>query len=239
MAGHSKWKNIQHRKNKQDAERGKSFTKLIREITTAARLGGEDHLSNPRLRSAIDKALSQNMTRDTIDKAIQRGLGRQAMEAAEILQYEGYGPGGIAILMECITDNRNRTISEIRTVFKKYDANLGSTGSVAHLFTEQGRLFYEIHPIPEQLIEIAVQAGASDFIEDENGIEIISSAQRFGYIKDALAKNSFHAIHGEVGQVALTPVKIEDHEINKIISKFLEALENLEDVQTVYTNLKD
>lgn len=238
MAGHSKWANIQHRKGAQDAKRGKIFTKLIREIVTSAGLGGPDTSANPRLRAAVDKALSNNMTRDTIDKAIKRGAGQNDTSNMEELRYEGYGPNGVAILVDCMTDNRNRTAGEVRAVFKKKaNTALGAEGSVAYLFTKQGQLSYAPGTDEEKLLELALEAGAEDVITHADGsIDVITTPENFGLVKDALSKAKFETVHAEVSMIASTQVAINDKETAEIVLNLIDSLEDLDDVQEVYTN---
>jgi YebC/PmpR family DNA-binding regulatory protein len=238
MAGHSKWANIQHRKGAQDAKRGKVFTKLIRELTTAARQGGGDPSANPRLRAAIDKALSNNMTRDTIDKAVKRGSGQVELENVEELRYEGYAPGGVAILIDCITDNRNRTISDIRPVFRKHDGVLGAEGSVSYLFSKLGVLIYAPGTSEDLILEVALEAGADDVITHEDkSIEVRTSPENFGAVKDALDAKKLESVHAEVSMIPSTTVEISDPEMLEKIQKFVDTLEEVDDVQDVYTNL--
>lgn len=237
MAGHSKWANIQHRKNAQDAKRGKLFTKLIREITVAASLGGGDPDANPRLRAAIDKALGANMTRDTVDRAIKRGAGEQDMSQVEELRYEGYGPAGVAILIDCMTDNRNRTVTDVRTALRKRGGNLGTEGSVAYLFTKLGQLVYAPGSNEDKIMEAALEAGAHDIVTQEDGsIEVTTSPEHFGPVKDAISKAGFETVHAEVSMVAATQVTA-DKELAESILGIIEALEDLDDVQEVYTNI--
>lgn len=237
MAGHSKWANIQHRKNAQDAKRGKLFTKLIREITVAASLGGGDPDANPRLRAAIDKALGANMTRDTVDRAIKRGAGEQDMSQVEELRYEGYGPAGVAILIDCMTDNRNRTVTDVRTALRKRGGNLGTEGSVAYLFTKLGQLVYAPGSNEDKIMEAALEAGAHDIVTQEDGsIEVTTSPEHFGPVKDAISKAGFETVHAEVSMVAATQVTA-DKELAESILGMVEALEDLDDVQEVYTNI--
>lgn len=238
MAGHSKWANIQHRKNAQDAKKGKLFTKLIREITTSAGLGGGDPAANPRLRAAIDKALSGNMTRDTIDRAIKRGAGEGDNSNMEELRYEAYAPGGVAILIDCMTDNRNRTVTEVRTVLKKRGGNLGTEGSVAYLFEKRGVLTYAPGSNEDKIMEAALDAGADDVQTHEDGsIEVITSPEQFGAVKDAIATAGFATINAEVGMMAATKVAADEETAEQILS-IVDALEDLDDVQDVYTNLE-
>ncbi|MBX9705305.1 MAG: YebC/PmpR family DNA-binding transcriptional regulator [Gammaproteobacteria bacterium] len=237
MAGHSKWANIQHRKNAQDAKRGKLFTKLIREITVSASLGGGDPDANPRLRAAIDKALGANMTRDTVDRAIKRGAGEQDMSQVDELRYEGYGPAGVAILIDCMTDNRNRTVTDVRTALRKRGGNLGTEGSVAYLFTKLGQLAYAPGSDEDKIMEAALEAGAHDIVtQDDGSIEVTTSPEHFGPVKDAISKAGFETVHAEVSMVAATQVTA-DKELAESILGIIEALEDLDDVQEVYTNI--
>ena len=211
MAGHSKWSNIKHRKAAQDAKRGKIFTKLIREITVSAREGGGDPETNPRLRAAIDKALSNNMKRDTIDTAVKRGSGDLEGENVDELTYEGYGPNGVAVLLECMTDNRNRTVSDVRHAFSKLGGNLGTDGSVAYLFNKKGVISYADNVTEEQVMEPALEAGAEDiFTYDEGSIDVITSPENFGAVKDALDAKELEASNAEVTQVPDTRVDLDE-----------------------------
>ena len=202
MAGHSKWANIKHRKAAQDAKRGKLWTKLIREITVAARLGGGEADDNPRLRAAIDKALGANIPKDTIEKAISRGTGGQDGSDVEELVYEGYGPGGVAILVEAMTDNRNRTVAEVRHTFSKYGGNLGTDGSVAYLFTKKGIIGFAPGVDEEQLMELALDAGAEDIDnEDDGSISVITAPEGFAPMVEALSEAGLEAEHADVSMV--------------------------------------
>src|SRR3990167_6846685 len=188
MAGHSKWANIKHRKAKQDAVKGKLYTKLIREITVSARLGGKDADSNPRLRTALDKALTANMSKDVIERAIKRGLGGLEGNDVEEVRYEGYGPGGAAIMVDCMTNNRNRTVAEVRHVFSKHGGNLGTDGSVAYLFKQQGIMTFEPGVDEERLMELALDAGADDFIiNSDKSVDVLTSPEQFMPVKEMLA----------------------------------------------------
>ncbi|WP_417438279.1 YebC/PmpR family DNA-binding transcriptional regulator [Idiomarina sp.] len=236
MAGHSKWSNIKHRKAAQDAKRGKIFTKLIREITVSAREGGGDPETNPRLRAAIDKALSNNMKRDTIDTAVKRGSGDLEGDNVDELTYEGYGPNGVAVLLECMTDNRNRTVSDVRHAFSKLGGNLGTDGSVAYLFNKKGVISYADGVTEEQVMEPALEAGAEDILAyDEGSIDVITSPENFGAVKDALDAKGLEAGNAEVTQVPDTRVDL-DEESARTFLKLLDALEDLDDVQNVYHN---
>ena len=236
MAGHSKWANIQHRKKAQDAKRGKLFTKLIREITVAARMGGPDPDSNPRLRAAIDKGLSGNMTRDTIERAVKRGAGANDGENYEEVRYEGYGPNGLAVMVDCLTDNRNRTVAEVRHAFSKAGGNLGTDGSVAYLFTKTGTLTFAAGSDEEQIMEVALEAGADDVQTHEDGsIDVLTSPEEFMNVKDAMIAAG---LEPEMAEITMTPsttvdMKIEDAEK---VMRLVDALEDLDDVQNVYTN---
>jgi YebC/PmpR family DNA-binding regulatory protein len=236
MAGHSKWANIKHRKAAQDAKRGKMFTKLIRELVVAAKQGAlpED---NPRLRAAIDKALAANMTRDTIDRAIARGAGANETDNMEELTYEGYAPGGIAVLVEVMTDNRNRTVADVRHAFTKRNGNLGTDGSVAYLFTRKGRLSFAPGVDEERLMEAALEAGAEDIqLNDDGSVDVISAWEDFGAVKACLEAAGLTADDGEVTMIAATTVTV-DAEGAEALMGLVEALEDLDDVQNVYTNV--
>ena len=234
MAGHSKWANIQHRKNAQDAKRGKLFTRLIREITTAARRGDPDPGNNPRLRLAIDKALTANMTKDTIERAIKRGAGGDDGAAYEEIRYEGYGPGGVAIIVECMSDNRTRTVGEVRHAFTKHGGNLGADGSVSYLFNKCGVLGFPASVGEDRVMEAALEAGAEDVVSD-GGIEVLTDPGSFLKVKESMEKAGLKPESSEVTLRASTSVSL-DKEHAESVMKLLEALENLDDVQTVYSN---
>ena len=236
MAGHSKWANIQHRKGAQDAKRGKLFTKLIREITVSARLGGSDATSNPRLRAAIDNALTNNMTKDTIERAIKRGAGAQDDANYEEVRYEGYGPGGVAVMVDCMTDNRNRTVAEVRHAFSKHGGNLGTDGSVAYLFDKVGLLSFPIGSDEDQIMEIALEAGAQDVIHnDDDSIDVLTVPADFYLVKEAMAKAKWLPTQAEVTMQASTNSTLDLENAQKMINLF-NRLEDLDDVQTVYSN---
>jgi len=236
MAGHSKWKNIQHRKGAQDAKRGKLFTKLIREITVSAKTGGGEAGSNPRLRAAVDKALAANMTRDTIDRAIKRGCGDDNTENFEEVNYEGYGVTGVAVLVECLTDNRNRTVSEVRHAFTKYGGNLGTSGSVAYLFSRIGLLSYAPGTDEDKLMEAAMEAGADDIVVNDDGsIDVSTSFENFMEIKDAMVAAGLPPQNADLVMQASTEVELDLESAQKVI-KMVEMLEDLDDVQEVHTN---
>ncbi len=236
MAGHSKWANIQHRKNAQDAKRGKLFTKLIREITVAARSGDPDPNANPRLRTAVDKALTANMTRDTIERAIKRGAGAIEGEHYEEVRYEGYGPGGAAVMVDCMTDNRNRTASDVRYAFSKYGGNLGTDGSVAYLFTKLGVLSYPAGSDEDALMEVALEAGAQDVVSNDDGsVDVLTDPADFNRVKDAMLAAKFVPESAEVTMRASTSAVL-DAEAAASMVKMLDVLEDLDDVQQVYSN---
>jgi YebC/PmpR family DNA-binding regulatory protein len=236
MAGHSKWANIQHRKNAQDAKRGKLFTKLIREITVAARMGDPDPASNPRLRMAVDKALGGNMTRDTIDRAIKRGSGAQDGENYEEVRYEGYGPGGVAVMVDCVTDNRNRTVAEVRHAFTKAGGNLGTDGSVAYQFNKSGILSYPVGSNEDQIMEAALEAGAEDVLSNDDGsVDVLTEPDQFVDVKEAMIAVDLKPEHAEVTMRADITSALELDDAEKMI-RLLDRLEDLDDVQNVYSN---
>jgi YebC/PmpR family DNA-binding regulatory protein len=236
MAGHSKWANIKHRKAAQDAKRGKAFTKLIRELVVAARQGGPEPADNPRLRAAVDKALGANMTRDTIDRAIARGAGNNDADNMEELTYEGYAPGGVAVLVEAMTDNRNRTVAEVRHAFSKRGGNLGTDGSVAYLFERKGQLSFAPGVDEDALMEAALEAGADDLQSNDDGsVDVLTPWEDFAAVKQALADAGLEPAGGEVTMLASTSVEL-DRESAQTILGLVDALEDLDDVQNVYTN---
>ena len=236
MAGHSKWANIKHRKAGQDARRGKIFTKLIREITVAAKLGGANPADNPRLRAAVDKALGANMPKDTIDRAVTRGAGAGDSDNMEELTYEGYGPGGVAILVEAMTDNRNRTVADVRHGFSKFDGSLGTSGSVAYLFNKTGIIALAPGADEEQVMEAALDAGAHDVeAGDDGGIQVLTSLEDFGPVQDALKGAGLELSSAEMTMLASTSVELDQEGAEKLL-KLLEYLEDLDDIQNVYSN---
>ncbi|MCY4149626.1 MAG: YebC/PmpR family DNA-binding transcriptional regulator [Gammaproteobacteria bacterium] len=236
MAGHSKWANIKFRKAAQDAKRGKVFTKLIKEITVSARLGGADSDSNPRLRSAIDKGLAANMTRDTIDRAIKRGAGSEDGADLMEIRYEGYGPGGVAFLVECTTDNRNRTVSEVRHAFSKYGGNLGTDGSVAYLFNRVGVLVFSDNEDEEKIIDLAIEAGADDVDSNEGMVEVTTSPDTCHQIAEILKDAGLVPEISEVIQRPASEVQVSPEQSQQVAT-LIDALEELDDVQDVFTNL--
>ncbi|MFM5311226.1 YebC/PmpR family DNA-binding transcriptional regulator [Aeromonas caviae] len=235
MAGHSKWANIKHRKAAQDAKRGKIFTKLIREITTSARLGDADPANNPRLRAAVAAALTGNMTRDTINRAIQRGAGGGDGEQLETIVYEGYGPAGSAVMVECLTDNRNRTVAEVRHAFSKCGGNLGTDGSVAYLFTKKGVLTF-VGADEDALMDAALEAGADDVVTEEDGtIEVYTTPNDFGTVLDGLEAAGFKPESAEVTMIPSTEAELDAETAPKLM-RLIDMLEDLDDVQEVYHN---
>ncbi len=236
MAGHSKWANIQHRKNAQDAKRGKLFTRLIREITIAARHGGGDVNTNPRLRLAMDKALTANMSKDTIERAIRRGTGADNDTNYEEIRYEGYGPGGVAVMVDCLSDNRNRTVAEVRHAFTKCGGNLGTSGSVAFQFVETGVLSYPAGSEEETLTEAAIEAGADDVVvNDDFSIDVLTSPAAYADVHQKMTAAGFVPEESEVTMRAQNS-SVLDLENAKQMIKLLEMLENLDDTQNVYSN---
>ncbi|WP_173238492.1 YebC/PmpR family DNA-binding transcriptional regulator [Legionella antarctica] len=235
MAGHSKWANIKFRKGVQDAKRGKIFTKLIREITVAARMGGGDESTNPRLRDAVKKALNANMKRDTIDNAIKRGVGGLDGDAMVAMRYEGYGPGGIAVLVDCLSDNKNRTVSEVRHAFTKNGGNLGTDGSVSYLFANQGEVLMVAGQSEDRVMEIAIDAGASDVTVDEGQIEVITPVEAYHSVLNALQASGLEIEQSHLTMRAHTLIPIEDETAESLI-KLIDMLEDLDDVQEVYSN---
>ncbi len=235
MAGHSKWANIKHRKAAQDAKRGKIFTKLIREITTSARLGDADPANNPRLRAAVTAALTNNMTRDTINRAIQRGAGGGDGEQLETIVYEGYGPAGSAVMVECLPDNRNRTVAEVRHAFSKCGGNLGTDGSVAYLFSKKGLLTF-VGVDEDALMDAALEAGADDVVTEEDGtIEVYTTPNDFGTVLDGLEAAGFKAQSAEVTMIPSTEAELDAETAPKLM-RLIDMLEDLDDVQEVYHN---
>lgn len=236
MAGHSKWANIKHRKAAQDKKRGKVWTKLIREVTVAARAGGAEIGSNPRLRIAVDKAYIANMPRDTIERAIKRGAGGLDNDNYEELRYEGYGPGGTAIMVDCMTDNRNRTASEVRHAFTKYGGNLGTDGSVAYLFTQQGILELAAGAGEDAVMEAALEAGADDIEHFDDGTaKVTTSPDAFEQVRDRLKAAGFVLEEAEITYRAATQSPLDQETAERFL-KLIDALEDLDDVQEVYHN---
>ena len=236
MAGHSKWANIKHRKAGQDAKRGKVFTKMIRELTVAAKLGGGNVADNPRLRAVVDKALSANMTRDTIDRAIVRGAGTADSENLEELVYEGYGPGGLAVLVETLTDNKNRTVAEVRHGFSKFGGSLGTSGSVSYMFEKAGVISFAAGSDEEKILELALDAGAHDVVTNDDGsTDVMTTLETFGAVQDAMAGSGLEPDNAEMAMLAENEIDLDLEGAEKLL-RLVEHLEDLDDVQNVYTN---
>ncbi|MDO6497381.1 YebC/PmpR family DNA-binding transcriptional regulator [Photobacterium sanguinicancri] len=236
MAGHSKFANIKHRKAAQDAKRGKIFTKLIREIVVATKEGGAEVENNPRLRAAVDKALSNNMTRDTINRAVSRGAGGEGDDGVETVIYEGYGPAGTAVMVECMTDNRNRTVSGVRHAFSKSGGNLGTDGSVSYLFDKKGVISYAPGLDEDAIMEAALEGGADDVeTNDDGSIDVYTTPAEFGAVKDALDGAGFEAVNAEVTLVPSTKADLDITTAPKLL-RLIDVLEDLDDVQEVYHN---
>lgn len=237
MAGHSKWANIKHRKGKQDAKRGKLYTKLIREITVSAKLGGGDPDANPRLRAAIDKALIANMSRDVIERATKRGAGGLEGEDVEEVRYEGYGPAGVAVMVDCMTNNKNRTVGEVRHAFTKCGGNMGTDGSVSYLFKKLGQLTFAPGADEERLMELALEGGADDIIvNDDKSIDVTTTPETFEVIKNSLVEAGFEPVQADITMVAATNAEISDKDTAEKLMRLTDMLEDLDDVQEVYTN---
>ena len=234
MAGHSKWANIKHRKARQDASRGKVWTKVIREITVAAK-GGPDPNDNPRLRLALEKANSANMPKDTIKRAIEKGSGTGETGALEEIIFEGYGPGGVAILVETMTDNRNRTVSDVRHAFSKFGGNLGTDGSVAYLFKKLGVIHLSKDFADDELVELVIEIGAEDFTEEDDFFEITTGANEFNQIVDILKEKNIEYINAEMSLRAETLINL-DQEMSEKVLNIMEYMDDLDDVQEVHTN---
>ena len=234
MAGHSKWANIKHRKARQDASRGKVWTKVIREITVAAK-GGPDPDDNPRLRLALEKANSANMPKDTIKRAIEKGSGTGETGTLEEIVFEGYGPGGVAILVETMTDNRNRTVSDVRHAFSKFGGNLGTDGSVAYLFKKLGLIHISKDFSDEKLMDLVIESGAIDYTEEEEFFEVITDANNFNDVLEIFKKNEVEYINAQLSLRAETSVDI-DHEMSEKVLNIMQFMDDLDDVQEVHTN---
>ncbi|MFK5892656.1 MAG: YebC/PmpR family DNA-binding transcriptional regulator [Pseudomonadota bacterium] len=236
MAGHSKWANIQHRKKGQDAKRGKLFTKFIREITVAARMGGPDESANPRLRAVVEKALRANMTRDTVGRAVKRGAGTDDGSNFDEIRYEGYGPVGVAIMVDCLTDNKNRTVAEVRHAFSKAGGSLGTDGSVSYLFSKIGVISFPAGSDEEAIMEAALDVGADDVeTNDDGSIDVTTDDATFMTVKDAMATAGFEAEMAEITMTASTSVDLSLDDAQKVI-RIVDMLEDLDDVQNVYSN---
>ncbi len=236
MAGHSKWANIKHRKADQDARRGKIFTKLIREITVAARLGGGHVADNPRLRAAVDKALANNMPKDTIDRAIDRGSGNAEGQNLDELVYEGYAPNGVAVLVEAMTDNKNRTVADVRHGFSKHGGKLGTSGSVAYLFERKGYVVLPPGTEEEPVLEVLLDSGAEDVTRlGDDSLEITTSLEELGPVKDLLSEAGYDPSNSEMTMVPSSEVDLDLEQAQKLM-RLIEHLEDLDDVQNVYSN---
>ena len=234
MAGHSKWANIKHRKARQDASRGRVWTKVIREITVAAK-DGPDPNDNPRLRLALEKANSANMPKDTIKRAIEKGSGTGETGSLEEIVFEGYGPGGVAILVETMTDNRNRTVSDVRHAFSKFGGNLGTDGSVAYLFKKLGLIHISKDISDEELMDLVIESGANDYTEEEDFFEVTTESNDFNNVLDNFKKNEVKYINAQLTLRAETSVNI-DHEMSEKVLNIMEFMDDLDDVQEVHTN---
>jgi YebC/PmpR family DNA-binding regulatory protein len=236
MAGHSKWANIKHRKAAQDKKRGKVWTKLIREVTIAAREGGGDPNANPRLRLAMDKAFGANMPKDTVDRAIKRGAGADDGDNYEEIRYEGYASGGVAVMVDCMTDNRNRTAAEVRHAFTKFGGNLGTDGSVAYLFTKQGIISFQPGTDEDAVMEVALEAGAEDvLVNDDGSVDVITSPEDLSEVRDGLSAAGLDTSVSEVTFNAATQIELDAEGAEKLM-RMVDALEDLDDVQEVYNN---
>jgi len=236
MAGHSKWANIQHRKKAQDAKRGKIFTRVNRELSVAAREGGSDPDTNPRLRLALDKANAANMPKDTIERTVKKAAGELEGVSYEELRYEGYAPGGVAVMIDCLSDNRNRTVAEVRHAFTKYGGNLGTDGSVAYLFNKIGVLNFSPGTDEEQVLDVALETGADDVVSEEDGsIEVLTTPENFSAVLAAMEVAGLQAANSEVTMRAATEVTL-DLDTGRKVLQFLDRLEDLDDTQDVYSN---
>lgn len=235
MSGHNKWSTIKHKKGAADAKRGKAFTKIIKEITVAAKLGGGDPAGNPRLRTAVDKAKAENMPKDNIERAIKKGTGELEGVTYEEINYEGYGPGGVAVLVEVMTDNRNRSVSDIRSIFTKCNGNMGETGCVSWMFDKKGLLVFPRGIDFDKLFEAAIEAGAEDVADEEEQFEVTTDPSNFIEVREALEKNGFKSDSAEVTMIPQTMVKLEGKNAENML-KMMDRLEDNDDVQNVYAN---
>jgi YebC/PmpR family DNA-binding regulatory protein len=235
MSGHNKWSTIKHKKGAADAKRGKIFTKLIKEITVAAKLGGGDPAGNPRLRTAVDKAKAENMPKDNIDRAIKKGTGELEGVTYEETTYEGYGPGGVAVLVEVMTDNRNRTVSDVRSIFSKCNGNMGESGCVAWMFDQKGLIVFSEDTDFEKLFEAALEAGADDVTDEGEQIEVMTDPAGFIEVREALEKAGFKYESAEITMIPQTMVKLEGKQAESML-KLMDRLEDNDDVQNVYAN---
>ncbi len=237
MSGHSKWSTIKRKKGAIDAKRGKIFTRLIKEITVAARSGGGDPEGNPRLRSAIATAKTENMPKDNIARAIKKGTGEIAGEVYDEIMYEGYGPGGVAILVECLTDNRNRTVADVRHYFAKNNGNLGESGCVAYMFDKKGLILVDKSGVEEEaLMDAALEAGAEDVVEEESEFQILTAPEEFENVRGALETAGFSFLDASVSMIPQNTVEVTEEKIARSLMKLMDSLEDHDDVQNVYAN---
>jgi YebC/PmpR family DNA-binding regulatory protein len=238
MSGHSKWANIKHRKGAQDAKRGKIFTRLIKEITVAARMGGGGDIdSNPRLRSAVAAAKNVNMPKDNIERAIKKGTGELEGETYEEIRYEGYGPGGVAVLVDCMTDNRNRTVGEVRYAFTKSGGNLGESGCVAFMFDRKGSIIVDKEQVDEeQLMEVALEAGAEDVLEEETTFQILTAPEDFDVVREEMEKAGIEMVEASISMIPQNTVEVAEEKKAASLMRLMETLEDNEDVQHVHAN---
>lgn len=237
MSGHSKWSTIKRKKGANDAKRGKIFTRLIKEITVAARQGGGDPEGNPRLRSAISSAKSENMPKDNIARAIQKGTGEIEGEIYDEIMYEGYGPGGVAVLVECLTDNRNRTVADVRHYFAKSNGNLGESGCVAYMFDKKGLILVDKEKVSEEeLMEVALEAGADDILEEEEEFQIMTAPEDFDSVREALEEGGVSFIDAHVSMIPQNTIEVAEEKVARALLKLIESLEDHDDVQNVYAN---
>jgi len=237
VAGHSKWANIKHRKGAVDAKRGKIFTRLIKEITVAAKMGGGDPDGNPRLRSAIANAKGENMPKDNIARAIKKGTGELEGVNYEDITYEGYGPGGVAVLVDCLTDNKNRTVSEVRHAFAKHAGNLGESGCVSWMFDKKGSLLIEKDKVDEEaLMDLAIESGADDVLEEGDVFQVVTAPDDFGAVREALAGQGISFIEASISMIPQNVVEVGEQKVAARLLKMLELLEECDDVQNVHAN---
>jgi YebC/PmpR family DNA-binding regulatory protein len=237
MSGHSKWANIKHKKGAADAKRGKTFTRLIKEITVAARMGGGDPDGNPRLRSAIATARSENMPKNNITRGIQKGTGELEGEVYDEILYEGYGPGGVAVLVECMTDNRNRTVADIRHYFAKSNGNLGESGCVAYMFDKKGMILVDKSTTTEdELMDLALEAGADDVLEEEDVFQVFTAPEDFDEVREGLEKAGVVFVEASLTMVPQTIIEVTEEKPAKALLKLLDSLEGHDDVQNVHAN---
>ncbi len=235
MSGHNKWSTIKHKKGAADAKRGKIFTKIIKEISVAAKLGGGDPSGNPRLRTAIDKAKSENMPKDNVERAIKKGTGGMEGVVYEEIVYEGYGPGGVAVLVEVLTDNRNRSVSDIRSIFSKCNGNMGEAGCVAWMFDKKGLIIFPKSVDFDKLFEAAIEAGADDVVDEEEQIEVLTDPSAFLSVRDALESAGFKPDSAEVTSIPQTMIKLDGKNAENML-KLMDRMEDNDDVQNVYAN---